>query len=257
METLNVYQAINKVMADCPAIGKDRKNAQQGFSYRGVEDVMNELKPLFSKYGLFVVPSEIIESGREERVTKSGGNMIYTTLKMKYTFYALDGSNLSASVQSEGMDTADKSSNKAIAAAFKYVCTQTFCIPTSDIEDADKTTPESSNKTHRGQEVTPDGEIVPPTNGNGKSKFNEETFLHNFNPQKDFQPLPLEEAKAEESAKEGAYGAMTTEQLFHRMTAILKRIREREMTADETPVVLRKLAAIQTILVDRKAQMTK
>jgi hypothetical protein len=112
--------------------------------------------------------------------------------------------------------------------------------------------PEPSSKTHRGQDVTPEGEIVPPSS---KSKFDEETFLRNFNTQKDFKPLPLDEAKVEESAKEGIYGAMTTEQLFHRMTAILKRIREREMTADETPVVLRKLAAIQTILFDRKLNL--
>lgn len=106
--------------------------------------------------------------------------------------------------------------------------------------------------------VTEEGEIVtqkliePKPTKQSASNFDEVTFLRNFNPQKDFMPLPLEEAKKEVSSKEGAYGAMTTEQLFHRMTAILKRIRERSLTADETPVVLRKLAAIQTILLDRK-----
>ena len=78
------------------------------------------------------------------------------------------------------------------------------------------------------------------------------TFLKNFNPQKDFVPLPLDEAKSEKSAKEGVYGEMTTEQLFHRLTAILKRVRANDMDADEMAVLLHKLTAIQTVLLDRK-----
>lgn len=75
---------------------------------------------------------EVLESRREERQTKGGGNLIYTVLKLKVTFYAEDGSNVSAIVQGEGMDSADKSTNKAMSAAYKYALFQLLCIPTEE-----------------------------------------------------------------------------------------------------------------------------
>ena len=60
---------------------------------------------------------------------------------MKYTFYAEDGSSVSAVVQGEGMDSADKSSNKAMSVAFKYACFQVLCIPTEEMKDPDAETP--------------------------------------------------------------------------------------------------------------------
>jgi len=40
----------------------------------------------------------------------------------------------------EAMDSGDKSSNKAMSAAYKYACFQAFCIPTEGDNDADNTT---------------------------------------------------------------------------------------------------------------------
>ncbi|HPF55347.1 MAG TPA: ERF family protein [Clostridiales bacterium] len=138
-----IYQKLIAVMRECPAIGKDSINKQQGFKYRGVEAVMNELKPLFSKHGVIAVPY-VTDSRREERTTKGGGNLIYTTLTTEYRFYAEDGSYITACVQGEGMDSADKSSNKALAVAFKYACFQVLCIPTEEFIDPDAETPENS-----------------------------------------------------------------------------------------------------------------
>lgn len=142
----NIYEAIAAIMADCPAITKSQKNQQQGFMYRGVDVVMNVLQPLMIKHKVFVVP-EVVESQREERQTSRGGSLIYTTLKVKYTFYADDGSSVCAVVQGEGMDSGDKSSNKAMSVAFKYACFQVFCIPTEEMKDPDADTPPESVKT--------------------------------------------------------------------------------------------------------------
>ena len=124
-----IYGKIASIMRECPAIGKDQRNAQQGYAYRGIDDVMNALQNLLPKYGVFYVP-EVVDAKREERTTAKGGNLIYSVLKVKYTFYAEDGSHVSAVVQSEGMDSADKSSNKAMSAACKYALFQVFNIPT-------------------------------------------------------------------------------------------------------------------------------
>ena len=111
--------------------------------------------------------------------------------------------------------------------------------------------------THRGQPVTVEGEIQQaeapsPAAAPEVKAFDEVTFLKNFTPQKDFVPLPLDEAKAEKSAKEGTYGEMSTEQLYRRLSSIAKRIRDNDMTAEESSEYLHKLAAIQTVLLDRK-----
>ena len=136
MTMAEIYQAIIGVMSDIGAIGKDKKNAQQGFKYRGVDDVMNALQPVMVKHGLFVVP-EIIDQRREERQTSRGGNLIYSVCTVRYTFYAKDGSSVQCVVIGEGMDSGDKATNKAMSIAFKYACFQVFCIPTEEMKDPD------------------------------------------------------------------------------------------------------------------------
>lgn len=146
MENQKIYSAICGVMSEIGAVGKNDKNRQQGYLYRGIDAVMNALNPAMIKHKVFCVP-EILEQTREERTTKSGTNMIYSICKIKYRFYADDGSFVETITIGEGMDTADKSTNKAMAIAFKYACFQTFCIPTEDlIDDPDKQTPEPSTK---------------------------------------------------------------------------------------------------------------
>lgn len=133
---MDIYSTINAVMADIGVIGKDKKNQQQNWKYRGIDDVMNALQPSMIKHGLFIVPT-VLEQHREERQTSRGGNLIYSVCKVQYTFYAKDGSSVSCVVIGEGMDSGDKSSNKAMAIAMKYACFQVFCIPTEETHNAD------------------------------------------------------------------------------------------------------------------------
>ena len=81
---------------------------------------------------------------KKDRQTAKGGNLIYSILKMKYTFYASDGSSVSAVVIGEGMDSGDKASNKAMAVAMKYAMFQVFCIPTEELTDPDAYSPPPS-----------------------------------------------------------------------------------------------------------------
>lgn len=140
-----IFESIAKVMEDIKAVEKDSVNEQQKFKYRGIDAVMNALNPALVKNKVFIIP-QVLEQTREERKTARGGNMIYTVLRVKYTFYAEDGSFIEAIVAGEGMDSGDKSSNKALAAAFKYACFQVFCIPTEEMKDPDADTQEESTK---------------------------------------------------------------------------------------------------------------
>jgi len=147
MEGIGVYKAISAVQKDIAAIGisKDKKNAQQNYNFRGIDDVYDALAPILAKHGLCILPRVV---GREvvERQTKSGGALFYVTVSCEFDLVsAEDGSKHTVATYGEAMDSADKATNKAMSAAYKYAAFQTFCIPV-DAEDADATTPEVKGK---------------------------------------------------------------------------------------------------------------
>jgi len=147
---MNIFESISAVMSEIGAIGKTSKNTQQGFMFRGIDAVMNAINPALVKYKVFIVPT-VLEQTREERTNSKGTTLIYSIVKVKYTFYAEDGSNVEAVVIGEGMDTGDKATNKAMSIAFKYACFQVFCIPTEEMVDPDAETHEVAPKAKTAQ----------------------------------------------------------------------------------------------------------
>ncbi len=139
-----IHEAIVAVMNEVGAIGKDSKNEQQHYNYRSIEQVYNRVQPLFAKHGIFSYP-KVIEQTREAGKSKSGGTLHYAILTVEYTFSAEDGSSIVVTVVGEGMDSGDKASNKAMAAAHKYALCQVLNIPYQVI-DPDANTPEWAAK---------------------------------------------------------------------------------------------------------------
>jgi len=128
-------------------ISKDSKNSSQGYMFRGIDAVYGALSPLLAKHGLCVLP-RVVDRTVTEQPTKSGGIAFYTILKVEFDFVAAeDGSKHTVCTIGEAMDTGDKSSNKAMSAAYKYACFQAFCIPTEGDNDADAHTHEAAPKT--------------------------------------------------------------------------------------------------------------
>lgn len=153
-KTPKIYAAICGVMEDIGVVEKNDVNTRQGFKYRGIDAVMNALNPAMIKHEIFCVP-EVMEQTREDRKTTNGNNVIYSICRIKYRFFATDGSSVEAVVVGESMDSGDKATNKAMSIAFKYACFQVFCIPTEELmDDPDKETPEettdkTSDKTNK------------------------------------------------------------------------------------------------------------
>lgn len=141
MENQMIYGAVIDAMGQISAIGKNKQNQTQGFRYRGIDDVMNELHGILAKCGIFIVPT-VLEENRTQGTTSRGGAMFYTRLKIKFTFYAKDGSSIESVVIGEAMDTGDKASNKALSIGLKYALLQVFCIPTEDDKDPDNVSPD-------------------------------------------------------------------------------------------------------------------
>lgn len=142
---MSVYKAINKVQADLAksGISKDRKNSQgSGYQFRGIDDIYNVVSPLLSQHGLCILP-RVISRECIERQSKAGGALFYTTVEVEFDFVcAEDGSKHIVKTFGEAMDTSDKSTNKAMSAAYKYACLQAFAIPTEGDNDADAATHE-------------------------------------------------------------------------------------------------------------------
>ena len=148
MTTAKVYEAIARVTAELSKVGieKNRKNVQQGYSFRGIDDVYCALSPLLAKHQLCILP-RVMSREQVERTTAKGGVLFYTTVHMEFDMVsAEDGSKHTISMVGEAMDSGDKSSNKAMSAAYKYAAMQTFAIPTEGDNDADASTHEVKAK---------------------------------------------------------------------------------------------------------------
>lgn len=148
MTAPNVYQLIAAVSGELAQVGiaKDRKNQAQGFSFRGIDDVYNVLAPIMARHGLVILP-RVVSRTCEERAGRNGGSLFYVTVQSHFDFVSShDGSKHEVITYGEAMDSADKATNKAMSAAYKYACFQAFCVPTQGDNDADAHTPEVKPK---------------------------------------------------------------------------------------------------------------
>ncbi len=139
-----VYSAIAAVAGALSKKGieKDQKNAMQNYEFRGIDDLYNVLGPILAEHKLCILPRVL---GREtiEGTTKKGGVSFHTILDVEFDLVsAEDGSCHAVRTQGESIDTSDKSVNKALIAAYKYLAFIMFCIPVKGMADADRDTPE-------------------------------------------------------------------------------------------------------------------
>lgn len=158
MEKQQIYQALTAINKEVEAIKKDQTNTQQGFKYRGIDQVMNDLHSLFAKHEVLIT-SEVLNSFREERVNKNGTCLIWTIIDYKFIFSATDGTSISSVARGEAMDSGDKGSNKCISVALKYVLFNMFLIPTEEMKDPDA---ESHDVAPKTKAITKTNPVTPP-----------------------------------------------------------------------------------------------
>lgn len=138
-----VYRAIAAVSADLAKIGirKTRKNEQQHYNFRGIDEVLNTLAPVLAAHGLVILP-RVTSRDVTERTTKTGSVLFFVTVRVEFDFMAIaDGSCHTIVTYGEAQDSGDKATNKAMSAAYKYAAFLAFCIPVEAMAtDADATT---------------------------------------------------------------------------------------------------------------------
>lgn len=140
----SVFAKIATVQGELAKVGiaKNRRNSQQGYNFRGIDEVYAALSPLLARHGLVIVP-RVISRECVERQSAKGGALFNVTVHAEFDFISADdGSIHTAATYGEAMDSADKATNKAMSAAYKYAAFMTFAIPTEGDNDADATTHE-------------------------------------------------------------------------------------------------------------------
>lgn len=184
-QIFKVHEAVRKVQEALSAEGmaKTRKNQQQGYSFRGIDDVYNSLSGLLAEHKLVIYPF-VLERSVVERASKNGGLLFYVTVTMEFKLVSSeDGSWQNVRTVGEAMDSGDKATNKAQSAAYKYMAMMTFCIPT---EGSGK---DSEEDTH---EVTSGHPAQQPTKGAAAARLGKEAVQ----PPVEIKP-PFDEATGE------------------------------------------------------------
>lgn len=134
----NIEQALAAIYG---AVGYVQKERKQGLSYTFASEsaLIEALRPAMVEQGVTVrvvalsdVKHEAITVGKSESV------MQRTTLIATVRFaHAASATHIDVVAAGEGMDSGDKSSNKAMTCALKYALRQTFLIETGDDPDRD------------------------------------------------------------------------------------------------------------------------
>ena len=135
-EPQTIFQIFAAAKKEVRAVGKDQRNQQQNFNFRGVDAVVNAAAPALDKHGVITVPVlEEVEYTTVE-VGQKRTPMAHVRVKVTYRFHGPAGDHFDAVVPGEAMDSGDKGTAKAMSVAYRIALIQALNLPTSD-EDPD------------------------------------------------------------------------------------------------------------------------
>jgi hypothetical protein len=146
--SIHVLQAM--ILDDLPPIPKGSWNEQQKFHFRGIDDTLIALNPLLARYGVRIVPHDVLEFHRETRTSGSGKALYGVSVTMRFRWYGPNGDYIDSIGIGEGTDSLDKATSKASQVAYKYMIFQALAISTAEA---------AMNETDRG----PSQETIHPT----------------------------------------------------------------------------------------------
>lgn len=126
-----VVQALSLVMEDVRKVGKDSRNTDQNYKFRGIDAVMNAVGPALRKFGVVVVPV-LLEASYRDVLTSREKRSRECTVKVKYVFYGPAGDSIECVTPGESMDFGDKGAAKAMSVAYRIALLQALCLPTDD-----------------------------------------------------------------------------------------------------------------------------
>ena len=153
---MEIYKRMADASKAIKAIAKDDVNRAQNFKFRGIDAIYNGVHEALATNGIFCVP-KVGKIIKEATITTAkGGQGIHLVLEMEYTFFAPDGSCVTATTWGEGIDYGDKCVNKCMSIAHKYALLQIFTIPTDENIDPDAMSHEVVSQKPQARPIAPE-----------------------------------------------------------------------------------------------------
>lgn len=131
-----LFELIPAVMTGIGAIAKDLENKNMNFKYRGIDQVIDAIHGPLVAARIILTQNDIYERN-EWRQSKSGGDIQFATVMIRYTMWGPGGDSMSSQVSGNGMDSGNKALNKARSDAFKYWIFHTFAVRFEALPDGD------------------------------------------------------------------------------------------------------------------------
>ncbi|MBF83418.1 MAG: hypothetical protein CL489_02970 [Acidobacteria bacterium] len=127
-----IQAVLVEVMREVSHVAKGSRNEAQGWSFRGVDEVLNAVGPALRNHGVLCVPY-LLEAGYASvEAGKNRTQLREATLRVAYRFYGPAGDCLEAVVPAEALDSGDKATAKAMSVALRTCLLQTFALPTDE-----------------------------------------------------------------------------------------------------------------------------
>ncbi|TFB85826.1 hypothetical protein E3O44_12555 [Cryobacterium algoricola] len=141
---LNIYQKIAKITGEVGLIKKGGTNKDQGYAFIEYAAVAGELRSLFAKYGVVIVPRMQVASkqSRNEVESKYGAKGNHALIDFSFNVVNADKPDDKFTVPwtGEALSFDDKGTNKAATSALKYYLMRQFNISEKG-EDPDAESP--------------------------------------------------------------------------------------------------------------------
>jgi hypothetical protein len=126
-----IYAAFSAAMEEVQAVRKEGFNDSQRYNFRGVDQVVNAVGPIFRKHHIIPMPHHCVAEYRDV-LTSTGKPTREVTVSGTYRFYGPAGDFIEAVIPGESLDSGDKGTAKAMSVAYRIVLLQSLCIPTDD-----------------------------------------------------------------------------------------------------------------------------
>jgi len=162
-----IEAALAAVMNDVTHVGKEGKNSAQGYSFRGIDGVLNAVGPAFRRHGVIALPHVERSEHQLVEVGKNRTPMRQATVIVRYVFHGPLGDSLDCVVAAEAMDSGDKATSKAMSVAHRTALIQALALPTHEPDpdassyerasagESDITTPPASTGNSDDFPITP------------------------------------------------------------------------------------------------------
>ena len=133
-DTVTVHEAWAAVQDEVKAVGKDGRNQQQSYNFRGIDGVMNAVGPILRKHRVTITPTLVSRESSTVEVGKNRTPMRLVDVTVRYTVRGPGGGEFAGEVPGEAMDSGDKATSKAMSVAYRTFLIQALTLPTHDVD---------------------------------------------------------------------------------------------------------------------------